>query len=47
MGGIALNSSDTSTIGIDNFKLGFSKNIVKEYNLVSPFLFILMKLKNF
>ena len=47
MGGVALNNNDTSTIGIDKFKLGFSQNIIKEYNLVSPLLFLLMKLKKF
>ena len=46
-GGVAMNKNDTSKIGVDKFKLGFSKNIIKEYNLVSPLLFLLMKLKKF
>lgn len=45
MGGVAMDKNNASTVGIDKFKLGFSKNIVKEYNLVSPLLFLLMKLK--
>jgi len=34
-----------STIAIDKFKMSFSKNIIKEYNLISPILFLLLKIR--
>lgn len=45
-GGVAMDKNNASTAGIDKFKLGFSNNVVKEYNLVSPLLFLLIKLKS-
>jgi len=44
LGGI---SKIKATENIAKFKLNFSNNIVKEYNLISPLLFLLLKLKGY
>ena len=41
-GGIGKNET---TKTIDKFKLNFTKNIAKEYHLISPILFLLLKIK--